>query len=94
MDNTDHIEFLVGGITYGILLGYNTWSQNRTNKTVNDIHILTNGTMTQQKKLFAEVTSQKAYLTKDPMDVKVAEDALKDYLQQNATSTTVDNKAP
>jgi hypothetical protein len=94
MDPTDHIVFLVAGITLGVLQGYNTWRQNRIKKTINEIHILTNGTMTQQKKILAEVTASKAYITKDPMDMKAAEDALKDYLSQSATSDTVDQKKP
>jgi hypothetical protein len=94
MDPTDRIVFLAAGITYGVLQGYNTWRANQNAKILKDVHILTNGTMTQQKKVLAEVTASKAYLTKDPMDVRAAEDALKDYLAQSATSTTIDQKKP
>ena len=92
MDSTDHIVMLFAGITYGILQGYTTWMAWRNRKTLSEIHVLTNGTMTQQKKVLAEVTASKAYLTKDAMDIKAAEDALKDYLAQSAVSTKIDQK--
>ena len=94
MDSTDHIIFLVGGITLGLLQGYSAWKASQNAKTLADIHVLTNGTMTQQKKVLAEVTAAKAYLTKDPMDIKAAEDALKDFLQQDATTASLDKKNP
>lgn len=85
-----------GAIGTAIAIAYIAFMQARnagrakkTAKTVEEIHQLTNGTMTQQKKLLSEVTAAKAFITKDPKDFKSAEDALKDYLASVQTQSNI-----
>jgi hypothetical protein len=89
MDETDHIVFLVGGIILGSLQAYNTYKQRETNKTVNEVHTLVNGSMTQQKKLYSEVTAWKAVSSGKPEDFKIADEAMKDYVASLATQASV-----
>jgi hypothetical protein len=67
----------------------NAKRQKKTAKAVQEIHVLTDGAMTTQKRLLAEVTASKAAITKSEADIKAADDALKDYLLSLQTQATV-----
>jgi len=75
----------------------NERSRKKTAKTVDEIHTLTNGAMTAQKKLLAEVTAAKAFITKDTKDLQAAADASKDYIssvQVQSNLSDIETKKP
>ncbi len=60
-------------------LAINTAKTNKTAQTVDEIHVLTNGSMALQKKTLAETTAAKSAITKDPADIEASRLAMIDY---------------
>ena len=83
----------VGMFALGVIMVWNKWQQNKTAKTVEVIHELTNSSMGLQKKALADVSAAKAAITKDPLDVKASEAALADYLAHVNKQSAADTKS-
>lgn len=88
---TGEATTMTAAIVLGTLQAWNTWNQRKTARTVDQVHVLVNSQMTITKKALAEVTSAKAAITLDLMDISAAQKAMEDYLEHVARQTNSDS---
>ncbi len=74
----------------GICTAWNTWAGNKRSKRLEEIHALSNSAMGTVKKALAQVTAAKAVITNDWGDQKMADDAMKDYLEHESRQHKAD----
>jgi hypothetical protein len=87
---------LAEAANYGTLAGafaigfYMKWNASRQNKKLNEIHTLVNSDMSRQLRTVMIMSQRLASASKDPEDIRVAEQAKKDFDDHQAKQDVVD----
>lgn len=74
----------------GVVTAWNAWRSRKNEATLNKVHVLVNHAMELQKKSLAEVTSAKALITHNPLDIEAAGKAMAEYQDQVRKQSSID----